>query len=505
MKNLNNLELWFVSGSQHLYGSESLEQVAANSNEVAAELDHSMSIPAKVVFKTVGETLEAIRSISSEANNAGFCIGLIIWCQTFSPAKMWIGGLSILNKLFLYLHAQFHRDLPWHTIDMDHMNLHQAAHGDREFGLMCTRMRLERKVVVGHWKDPEVHERIGAWTRAAKGWHALQGAKVCRIGNNMREASVNEGDKVAAEARFGYTVNGYEVGEVAEFVNSQSDSDINSLYEKYVDEYNVVPLLLKGGDRHDSLREGARLELGLRAFLAEKGASGFTTTFEDLHGPRQLPALSVQRLMSDGYGFGTEGDWKMSVLVYLMKVMGEDLEGGTSFMEDDTYHLHPEGHKVHRSHMLEVCPSIASAKPSLEIHPLGIGGKEDTVRLVFDVAAGPVINAVIVDLGNRFRLVVNDVYGVDPDEPLPKLPVARAVWKPQPDFKISAASWIYSGGSHHPLFRKALNGEVMEDFASITGIEFLHIEQDSTVSEVLKELRNNEVYYHANKGFSFAV
>ena len=306
MKNLNNLELWFVSGSQHLYGSESLEQVAANSNEVAAELDHSMSIPAKVVFKTVGETLEAIRSISSEANNAGFCIGLIIWCQTFSPAKMWIGGLSILDKPFLYLHTQFHRDLPWHTIDMDHMNLHQAAHGDREFGLMCTRMRLERKVVVGHWKDPEVHERIGAWTRAAKGWHALQGAKICRIGNNMREASVNEGDKVAAEARFGYTVNGYGVGEVAEFVNSQSDSDINSLYEKYVDEYNVVPLLLKGGDRHDSLREGARLELGLRAFLAEKGASGFTTTFEDLHGPRQLPAFSVQRLMSDGYGFGTE-------------------------------------------------------------------------------------------------------------------------------------------------------------------------------------------------------
>ena len=505
MKNLNNLELWFVSGSQHLYGSESLEQVAANSNEVAAELDHSTSIPAKVVFKTVGETLEAIRSISSEANNAGFCIGLIIWCQTFSPAKMWIGGLSILDKPFLYLHTQFHRDLPWHTIDMDYMNLHQAAHGDREFGLMCTRMRLERKVVVGHWKDPEVHERIGAWTRAAKGWHALQGAKICRIGNNMREASVNEGDKVAAEARFGYTVNGYGVGEVAEFVNSQSDSDINSLYEKYVDEYNVVPLLLKGGDRHDSLREGVRIELGLRAFLAEKGASGFTTTFEDLHGPRQLPALSVQRLMSDGYGFGTEGDWKTSVLVYPMKVMGEDLKGGNSFMEDDTYHLHHEGHKVHGSHMLEVCPSIASAKPSLEIHPLGIGGKEDTVRIVFDVAAGPVINAVIVDLGNRFRLVVNDVYGVDPDEPLPKLPVARAVWKPQPDFKISAASWIYSGGSHHPLFRKALNGEVMEDFASITGIEFLHIEQDSTVSEVLKELRNNEVYYHANKGFSFAV
>jgi len=504
MKNLNNLELWFVTGSQHLYGPEALAQVAANSKEVAAELDQSMSIPAKVVFKTVGETPEAIRSICLEANNAESCIGLIIWCHTFSPAKMWIGGLSILNKPFVHLHTQFHRDLPWSTIDMDYMNLHQAAHGDREFGFMCTRMRLERKVVVGHWKDSEVHVRIGAWTRAAKGWHALQGAKICRIGDNMREVSVTEGDKVAAEARFGYSVNGYGVGDLVEFVNGQSDSDIDSLCSKYFDEYTVVPSLLKGGDRHDSLREGARIELGLRAFLVEKGACGFTTTFEDLHGLRQLPGLSVQRLMRDGYGFGAEGDWKTAALVYLMKVMDGDLDGGTSFMEDYTYHLHPDGHKVLGSHMLEICPSIASAKPSLEIHPLGIGGKEDPVRLVFDVAAGPAINAVIVDLGNRFRLLVNDVDVVDPDEPLPKLPVARAVWKPRPDFKTSAASWIYSGGSHHPVFSKALNSEVMEDFASISGIEFLHIDQSSTVSEVRKELRNNEVFYHANKGFSFA-
>ncbi len=504
MKTLNNLELWFVTGSQHLYGPEALAQVAANSKEVASELDQSTSIPAKVVFKTVGETPEEIRSTCLEANNAESCIGLIIWCHTFSPAKMWIGGLGILTKPFVHLHTQFHRDLPWSTIDMDYMNLHQAAHGDREFGFMCTRMRLERKVVVGHWKDPEVHARIGAWTRAAKGWHALQGAKICRIGDNMREVSVTEGDKVAAESRFGYSVNGYGVGDLVEFVNSQSDSDIDSLCSKYVDDYNVVPSLLKGGDRHESLREGARIELGLRAFLAEKGACGFTTTFEDLHGLRQLPGLSVQRLMSDGYGFGAEGDWKTAALVYLMKVMDGDLDGGTSFMEDYTYHLHPDGHKVLGSHMLEICPSIASAKPSLEIHPLGIGGKEDPVRLVFDVAAGPAINAVIVDLGNRFRLVVNDVDVVDPDEPLPKLPVARAVWKPEPDFKTSAASWIYSGGSHHPVFSKALNSEIMEDFASISGIEFLHIDQNSTVNEVRKELRNNEVFYHANKGFSFA-
>jgi len=504
MKNLDKLELWFVTGSQHLYGPAALARVAANSKEVATALDQSTDIPAKVIFKTVGETPEEIRTICLEANNAASCIGLIIWCHTFSPAKMWIGGLTILNKPFVHLHTQFHRDLPWSKIDMDYMNLHQAAHGDREFGFMCTRMRLERKVVVGHWKDTEVHARIGAWTRAARGWYASQGAKICRIGDNMREVSVTEGDKVAAEARFGYSVNGYGVGDVVAFVNDQSDSDVDALCAIYADEYEVDPSLLKGGDRHESLRDGARIELGLRVFLEDKGASGFTTTFEDLHGLKQLPGLSVQRLMRDGYGFGAEGDWKTAALVYLMKVMGEGLEGGTSFMEDYTYHLHPDGHKVLGSHMLEICPSIASAVPSLEIHPLGIGGKEDPVRLVFNVAAGPAINAVIVDMGNRFRLVVNDVDVVDPDEPLPNLPVARAVWMPQPEFKTSAACWIYAGGSHHPVFSKALNSEVMEDFASITGIELVHINRDSTVSGIRKELKNNEVYYHASKGFSFA-
>jgi len=504
MKAHAHSELWFITGSQHLYGKEALAQVAANSKEVAAELDQSDSIPAKVVFKTVGETPEEIRSVCEEANTAELCIGLIIWCHTFSPAKMWIGGLSILNKPFVHLHTQFHRDLPWKTIDMDYMNLHQAAHGDREFGFMCTRMRLERKVVVGHWKDPEVHARIGAWTRAAKGWRAAQGAKICRIGDNMREVSVTEGDKVAAESRFGYSVNGYGVGELAKFVNEQTDKDVDELCGVYADEYDVAESLLKGGDRHESLRDGARIELGLRAFLEDKDAAGFTTTFEDLHGLKQLPGLSVQRLMQEGYGFGAEGDWKTSALVYLMKVMDEGLVGGTSFMEDYTYHLHPDGHKVLGSHMLEVCPSIAAKRPTLEIHPLGIGGKEDPVRLVFDVAAGPAINAAVVDLGNRFRLVVNEVEGVDPDEPLLKLPVARAVWKPQPDFKTSAAAWIYAGGSHHPVFSKALNSEIMEDFASIAGIEIVRIDRDTTVSDIRKELRSNEVFYHAHKGFSFA-
>lgn len=499
-----NLELWFVTGSQHLYGPEALKQVAANSREVAAALGESSAAPVAVTFKTVGETPDSIRAICAEANNASNCIGVIVWCHTFSPAKMWIGGLSIMNKPLLHLHTQYYRDLPWSEIDMDYMNLHQAAHGDREFGFMCSRMRLERKVVVGHWQDTDVQERIGAWARAAIGWRAAQGAKICRIGDNMREVSVTEGDKVAAEARFGYSVNGYGVGELVAFTNEQSDANIDELCVAYADEYEVVPELLQGGGRHDSLREGARIELGLRAFLEDKGASGFTTTFEDLHGLAQLPGLSVQRLMRDGYGFGAEGDWKTAALVYVMKAMGDGLEGGASFMEDYTYHLNPDGNLVLGSHMLEICPTIAAAKPRLEIHPLGIGGKQDPVRLVFDTPPGPAVNATIVDLGNRFRMVANEVDVVAPLEPLPKLPVARAVWKPKPDFKTSAASWIYAGGSHHPVFSQALTMETLRDFASIAGIEFIAIDGSSNVDAIRKELRFNDVFYQVNRGFSFA-
>ncbi|MFL3656660.1 MAG: L-arabinose isomerase [Opitutales bacterium] len=504
MNNHSNFELWFVAGSQHLYGPEALSAVAANSQDVVEALDRSASIPTKVVFKTVGETPESIRAICLDANNALNCVGLIIWCHTFSPAKMWIGGLGALDKPFVHLHTQYHRDLPWGEIDMDYMNLHQAAHGDREFGFICSRMRLERKVVVGHWQDPEVHDRIGAWSRAGIGWRAAQGAKICRIGDNMREVSATEGDKVAAEARFGYSVNGYGVGDVVAFVNEQSDVDVDALCVTYSDEYDVVPSLSKGGDSHESLRDGARIELGMRAFLNDKGASGFTTTFEDLHGLKQLPGLSVQRLMKDGYGFAAEGDWKTAALVYIMKSMAEGLDGGTSFMEDYTYHLQPENNLVLGSHMLEICPSIAAKKPSLEIHPLGIGGKEDPVRLVFDTPPGPAVNATIVDLGNRFRMVVNEVDVVEPEAPLPKLPVARAVWKPKPDFKTSAASWIYAGGSHHPVFSQALKSEVLQDFAAIAGIELVSIDRSTNVNELRKELRFNDAYYHMNRGFSFA-
>lgn len=495
-------EIWFVTGSQHLYGPEALKQVGIHSREVAGTLDASASISVKITYKTIGETPSEIRGILDEANRDAGCIGLIFWCHTFSPAKMWIVGLKRLNKPFLHLHTQFHRDLPWHEIDMDYMNLHQSAHGDREFGFINARMRNRRKVVVGHWRDPIVQAEIGIWSRAARGWADWQGARFARLGDTMRYVSVTDGDKVSAEAQFGYEVNGYGVGDLVEKVNAAADSEVDALCAIYEGRYAVVDSLRKGGERHESLREGARIELGLRAFLEEGNFKGFTTTFEDLHGLKQLPGLAVQRLMAEGYGFGAEGDWKACALLRLMKVMAHGQPGGTSFMEDYTYHLEPSGNKVLGSHMLEICESIAAGNPSLEIHPLGIGGKEDPVRLVFDTPAGPAVNASVVDLGNRFRLVVNEVDVVAPEQDLPKLPVARAVWEPKPDFKTSAASWILAGGSHHPIFSQALTTDELEDLAEMAGIEFLLIDESSSVRGIKKELRMNEVYYHTSDGFS---
>lgn len=495
-------EIWFVTGSQHLYGPEALKQVGINSKEVADTLNASPSIPVAITYKTIGETPAEIRGVIDEANHDANCIGLIFWCHTFSPAKMWILGLKRLNKPFLHLHTQFYRDLPWSEIDMDYMNLHQAAHGDREFGFINARMRNRRKVVVGHWQDPVVQEEIGVWSRAARGWADWQGARFARFGDNMRYVSVTDGDKVSAESRFGYEVNGYGVGDLVECVNAAADADIDALCAVYEDQYEVVEALRQGGDRHDSLREGARIELGLRTFLEEGDFKGFTTTFEDLHGLRQLPGLAVQRLMADGYGFGAEGDWKACALLRLMKVMAHGQEGGTSFMEDYTYHLDPAGNKVLGAHMLEICETIADGRPSLEIHPLGIGGKEDPVRLVFNTPAGPAVNATIVDLGNRFRLVANEVEVVAPNEDLPRLPVARTVWEAKPNFKTSAACWILAGGSHHPIFSQAIGSEELEDLAEIAGIEYLLIDDSATVRGIKKELRMNEVYYHSVEGFS---
>ena len=500
MKNLESVEVWYVTGSQHMYGEAALKQVAANSRKIVEALNASKRLPLKIVFKPVLTTPDDIRRLCLEANSTPKCAGLILWMHTFSPSKMWIGGLTALQKPFVHLHTQFNRDLPWGEIDMDFMNLNQSAHGDREAGYMHTRLRLNRKVVVGHWSDLEVQDRLTTWMGAARAWHDWQGAKFCRFGDNMRQVGVTEGDKVAAEATLGYAVNGYGVGDLVKSIGAVGNKAVDRLCDEYEQLYTVAKELHRGGARHESLRDGARIELGLRAFLKAGGFKGFTTTFEDLHGLKQLPGLAVQRLMADGYGFGAEGDWKTCALLRAMKVMGADRPGGTSFMEDYTYHLHPDGHLVLGAHMLEICESIAAGKPSLEIHPLGIGGKEDPVRLVFNVPAGPAINASIIDLGNRFRLLVNEVDVVKPPQPLPKLPVARAIWKCRPDFKTACAAWIQAGGAHHTGFSYAVTTEHMEDFAAMAGVELAIIDRGTELRAFQQQLRNNEIYYHLAPG-----
>jgi L-arabinose isomerase len=497
---LKNSEIWFVTGSQHLYGPETLKQVERDSQSIVDGLNKSGNIPVAVTFKPVLTSPEAIKSLCMEANNSPKCVGLVTWMHTFSPAKMWIAGLKVLAKPFVHLHTQFNRDIPWDSIDMDFMNLNQSAHGDREFGFIASRMKKRRKVIVGYWQDESVQKSLSVWARAAAAWEDAQGAKIARFGDNMREVAVTEGDKVDAQMSLGYSVNGYGVGELAKKVDAVSEQDVERLIREYSDKYNLSSEALKSGEKHRNLVDGARIEIGLRTFLEEGGFKGFTTTFEDLHGLKQLPGLSVQRLMADGYGFGAEGDWKTAALVRAMKVMSEGMKGGTSFMEDYTYHMDPRGMKVLGAHMLEVCESIAFGKPRLEIHKLAIGGKEDPPRLVFDVEAGPAINASVVDVGNRFRLVVNEVDVVPPDKPLPKLPVARAVWIPKPNLQVAAASWILAGGAHHTGFSKALTAEYMEDFADIAGIEYLLIDESTKLQEFKKELRWNEMYYHFGRG-----
>jgi L-arabinose isomerase len=484
MMNLSHLEVWFVTGSQHLYGAEALAKVAENSQRIAASLDAEGAIPTKLVFKPVLTTSEQIRELCREANNARNCIGLVLWMHTFSPAKMWIAGLKSLAKPFLHLHTQFNRELPWSSIDMDFMNLNQAAHGDREFGFITARLRLPRKVVVGFWQDADTVAEVGTWTRAAAGWHESQNLKVARFGDNMRYVAVTDGNKVSAEAQLGYSVNGYGVGDLVDRMNQFSDSEVDKLLAEYRDAYTIA----QQHDRPDSLRSAARIELGLRAFLEEGGFGAFTDTFQDLHGLDQLPGIAVQRLMADGYGFAGEGDWKTAALVRIMKVMALGMKGGTSFMEDYTYDFGGIP-KVLGSHMLEVCPSIAAGKPSLEVHPLGIGGKADPARLVFTAPSGPAVVASLVEMKDGFRLVVNEVDVVQPDEELPNLPVARAVWLPKPSLKVAAAAWIYAGGAHHTSFSQALTTEHLEDFAEISGIELIVIDEDTRLRELRRQLR----------------
>lgn len=495
MIDLKSFEVWFATGSQHLYGEETLKKVAEHAQQIAKELDASSSIPVHVVFKPVLKSTEEIYHLCQEANATKNCIGVVAWMHTFSPAKMWIAGLKILQKPLLHLHTQFNRDIPWSTIDMDFMNLNQSAHGDREFGFIMTRMRLNRKVVVGHWQDATVQQKMNVWIRAAAGWHDWQGGKFCRFGDNMRQVAVTEGDKVEAEIKFGYSVNGYGIGDLVKVINDVSDDAITKLVAHYEAQYTVVASLRKGGNQAQSLREAAKIEIGLRNFLQAGNFKGFTDTFEDLHGMVQLPGIAVQRLMAEGYGFGGEGDWKTAALVRAMKVMGSGLKGGNSFMEDYTYHFDPSDPMVLGAHMLEICESIAEGKPSCEIHPLGIGGKADPVRLVFNCPAGPALNASIIDMGNRFRLLVNEVEAVAAKNELPRLPVARVLWKPKPDMATGCAAWIYAGGAHHTCYSQNLTAEHLEDFANIAGIEFTHIGENTTLSQFRNELRWSEVYY----------
>ncbi|QDH10645.1 L-arabinose isomerase [Nocardioides dongxiaopingii] len=490
-------EVWFLTGSQALYGPETLDQVAAQSQGIVDRLAEQLgaALPVRVVWKPVLLDATSIHRQMLEANAAPGCVGVIAWMHTFSPAKMWIAGLDALRKPLLHLHTQAGIALPWESIDMDFMNLNQAAHGDREFGYIQSRIGIARKTVAGHVDSPVVARRVGDWVRASLGRHELSSLRLARFGDNMRDVAVTEGDKVEAQLRFGVSVNTYGVNDLVAVVDAVADDDVDKLCTEYADTYRVTPDLLRGGERHQSLREGARIELGLRAFLTDGRFGAFTTNFEDLGGLRQLPGLAVQRLMADGYGFGGEGDWKTSVLLRAVKTMAAGLPGGTSFMEDYTYHLVPGEEKILGAHMLEVCPTLTTRTASLECHPLGIGGREDPVRLRFTADPGPAVVAGLSDLGDRFRLTVNEIDVVEPDAALPRLPVACAVWEPRPSLSTSAESWLMAGAPHHTVLSRAVGVEVLEDFADMTETEIMTIGADTTPRSFQRELRWNAAYH----------
>ncbi|MEV8028675.1 L-arabinose isomerase [Cellulosimicrobium funkei] len=493
-------EIWFLTGSQDLYGEETLRQVAEQSQEVARALDASPDVPAPVVWKPVLKDAGAIRRAMLDANADDRVLGVVTWMHTFSPAKMWIGGLDQLRKPLLHLHTQANVELPWDTIDFDFMNLNQAAHGDREYAYVATRLGVARTTVVGHVSNPAVTARVGSWVRGAAGWAATHELRLARFGDNMRNVAVTEGDKTEAELRFGVSVNTWGVNDLVRAVDEVSEADVDALVAEYEDLYDVVPELRKDGDRHASLRYAARQEIALETFLESVGAKAFTTNFEDLGDLRQLPGIAVQRLMAKGYGFGAEGDWKTAVLVRAAKVMGEGLPGGASLMEDYTYDLTPGSEKILGAHMLEICPSLTTSTPRVEIHPLGIGGKEDPVRMVFDADPGVGVVVSLADMRDRFRLTANVVDVVPPSAPLPHLPVARAVWEPRPDFATSAEAWLTAGGAHHTVLSTAAGIDAFEVFADIARTELLVIDESTTRRGFRDQVRWNQVYYRLAQG-----
>ncbi|MBN2341836.1 MAG: L-arabinose isomerase [Deltaproteobacteria bacterium] len=500
MDNQKTKEIWFLTGSQHLYGDETLQKVAENSKQVSEALDRSGKIPAKVVWKPVLTGPDAIAEICVAASATSACVGVITWMHTFSPAKMWIAGLTRLTKPLAHLHTQFNRELPWGEIDMDFMNLNQSAHGDREYGFIGARLRLNRKIVVGYWQDAEVVDDLAGWARAALALAESRSLKIARIGGmNMREVAVTGGDRVEAQIQLGWSVNGYGVGDVAARINAVTDAEINRLVGEYEDTYVLAASARKGGEKHQSIRDAARQEIGIRGFLEEGGFGAFTTTFEDLHGLTQLPGLACQRLMADGYGFGAEGDWKTAALVRLAKVMTAGRPGGASFMEDYTYHLVQGREQVLGAHMLEVCPSVADGKPSLEVHPLGIGGKADPARLVFDSRPGPAVNTTLVDMGGRMRMIVAEIDVVKPDHDMPNLPTARALWQLRPDFKRGCEGWIEAGGAHHAAFCQAVTTDEWEDFAAMAGLEMVRLDADLDIRSLRNELRWNDAAFRLGR------
>jgi len=489
---MKDYEYWFVTGSQHLYGAETLRQVEEHSRAMVSHM--APLLGGKLVFKALLTTPDAITRVCEEASASPVCAGVITWMHTFSPSKMWIAGLTRLTKPLLHLHTQYNRDIPWSGIDMDFMNLNQSAHGDREHGYIGARLRLKRKVVVGWYQETEVLSRIDAWMRAAAAYADGRDLRVMRFGDNMREVAVTEGDKVEAQIQLGWSVNGFGLGSLSAAISAVSSQELSNEMDAIRSDYAIVDSVLSGKGL-ESLQEQARITVAMRKLLVAERAKAFTTTFEDLHGMKQLPGLAVQRLMNEGYGFGGEGDWKTSALVRAMKVMAKGRTGGVSFMEDYTYHFEPGNSLVLGAHMLEVCPSIAAGKPRVEVHPLGIGGKDDPARLVFDATTGPALNASLVDMGERFRLLLNPVEAVPVPEPMPKLPVARVLWKPEPDLRTAAEAWILAGGAHHTGYSTALTLEHLEDYAEMAGIETVIIDRNLDLTQLRRSLRWNDRAY----------
>lgn len=510
MNAFENYEVWWITGAQLLYGGDAVVKVDSHSKQMVDGLNNSGNLPVKVVYKGTANSSREVTELMKAANNSEKCVGVITWMHTFSPAKMWIHGLQQLTKPLLHFHTQFNAEIPWNEIDMDFMNLNQSAHGDREFGHICARMRLRRKVVVGHWTDPEAQKKIAVWERVAAAWADSQDMLILRFGDQMNNVAVTDGDKVEAEQRLGYHVDYTPVSELMEYFKKVADADVDELVATYFKEYaHDAALEDKNTEEYAKVWNAAKAELALRAILTAKGAKGFTTNFDDLgtqdiNDPKfvgfdQIPGLASQRLMADGYGFGAEGDWKSAALYRTVWFMSQGLPKGCSFLEDYTLNFNGKDSSILQAHMLEVCPLIAAERPRLEVHFLGIGIRKSlTARLVFTSKPDNGVTATVVDLGNRFRLIVNDVKCIE-SKAMPKLPVASALWIPQPNFEVGAGAWILAGGTHHSCFSYDLTPDYWEDYAEIAGIEMLHIDANTTIPEFKNTMRWNEVYYLLNK------